>query len=173
MTLSPPIISLAPMMQRTDRHFRYMLRLITKRTLLYTEMVTAGAILHGDADFHLAYSHSEHPLALQLGGDDTEKRARCARQLCVMDMTKLTSMLVVRATVQRDAFGAVLTYARNRAGLCHEMHEASGLPVTVKHRISVDELDHYDHINVLLMWSQNPLCDSLCTRESLAEGFKP
>ena len=58
------------MMKRTDRHFRYLVRLISRNALLYTEMVTTGAILHGDRDRHLAYDPIEHPIALQLGGDD-------------------------------------------------------------------------------------------------------
>src|ERR1044071_691348 len=82
MTASPPPphrLSVAPMMDWTDRHDRYFLRLISKRTRLYTEMVTTGAILHGDKARHLDFSKEEHPLALQLGGSEPEQLAECAR----------------------------------------------------------------------------------------------
>ena len=71
-------VSVAPMMKRTDRHFRYLMRQISKRALLYTEMVTTGAILRGDRDRHLRYSEVEHPIALQLGGDDPSALRTCA-----------------------------------------------------------------------------------------------
>lgn len=177
MTLSPPIISLAPMMQRTDRHFRYMLRLITKRTLLYTEMVTAGAILHGDADFHLAYSHSEHPLALQLGGDDPEKLARCARQALRYGYDEVNLNVGCPSDrVQRGAFGAVLMRTPEIVRDCvTRMHEASGLPVTVKHRIGVDELDHYDHMKRFVdVVSESPCVRfSVHARKAWLKGLSP
>ena len=72
-------LSVAPMMDRTDRHFRYLMRQITRKTLLYTEMVTIPAIINGDRAKLLDFSPEEHPLALQIGGDDPEKAAECAR----------------------------------------------------------------------------------------------
>ena len=75
--VTPPL-SVAPMMQRTDRHFRRMMRLITRETLLYTEMVTTGAVLHGDRERLLGYDEVEHPIALQLGGDDPKASASAA-----------------------------------------------------------------------------------------------
>lgn len=72
-------LSVAPMMDRTDRHYRWFLRRITRHTLLYTEMVTAAAILHGDRDHLLGFSPEEGPIALQLGGDDPRALAECAR----------------------------------------------------------------------------------------------
>ena len=72
-------LSVAPMMDRTDRHFRYIMRQMTKHTLLYTEMVTTGAVLHGERDRIIGYNPIEKPLALQLGGDDPKALAECAR----------------------------------------------------------------------------------------------
>ena len=72
-------LSVAPMMDWTDRHFRYFARLISRRTLLYTEMVTTGALIHGDRQRFLRFDHAEHPLALQLGGSDPLAMAECAR----------------------------------------------------------------------------------------------
>lgn len=94
MTLSEPLISkqergdrihtypisIAPMMDRTDRHYRYFMRQITQRTLLYTEMVTSAAIKHGDKDYLLSFSPEENPLALQVGGDNPQDLAECARK---------------------------------------------------------------------------------------------
>ena len=76
--VTPPL-SIAPMMDRTDRHYRYFMRLITKHTLLYTEMVTVQSIIHGNRDRLLGYDSIEHPIALQLGGDDPNLLAQCAR----------------------------------------------------------------------------------------------
>ncbi len=83
--------SIAPMLDWTDRHYRYFARLMSSQTLLYTEMVTTGAILHGKGDY-LAYNQEEHPLALQLGGSNVEDLARCAEIARQRGMTKLTSM---------------------------------------------------------------------------------
>ena len=72
-------MSIAPMMDRTDRHYRYMMRKITKKTLLYTEMITAKAILHGKRELLLGYDSSEHPISLQIGGDNPKEMAECAK----------------------------------------------------------------------------------------------
>src|SRR4029450_8789000 len=72
-------LSIAPMMERTDRHYRYFMRQITRRTLLYTEMITTAAILRGPREKLLDFSAQEYPLALQLGGDDPRQLAECAR----------------------------------------------------------------------------------------------
>ncbi|MCB1736870.1 MAG: tRNA-dihydrouridine synthase, partial [Gammaproteobacteria bacterium] len=71
--------SVAPMLDWTDRHCRYFLRLLSRHTLLYTEMITTGALLHGDAARHLGFDESEHPVAVQLGGSDPAELAECAR----------------------------------------------------------------------------------------------
>ena len=76
---SPRRLSVAPMMDVTDRHCRYFLRQITHRTMLYTEMITTGALMHGDAERHLRFHPEEHPVALQLGGSEPDDLARCAR----------------------------------------------------------------------------------------------
>ena len=72
-------LSIAPMMDRTDRHFRYFMRQITRRTLLYTEMVTSPAIIHGDRKHLLGFSPAEKPLVLQVGGDNPKELIECAR----------------------------------------------------------------------------------------------
>ena len=144
-----PPLSVAPMMQRTDRHFRVFLRQLTRHTLLYTEMVHSGAILRGDTQQHLGFDPVEHPLALQLGGDDPEALAAAAR-VAVDDFGYDEVNLNVGCPsdkVQQGRFGAVLMKDPERVARCVEaMREAVAVPVTVKHRIGVDELDHYDHM---------------------------
>lgn len=93
------------MLDWTDRHCRYFLRQLSRHTLLYTEMVTTGAIIHGKGDY-LAYSEEEHPVALQLGGSDPAALAQCAKLPKNAAMTRLTSTSVVRPTVCKTACSA-------------------------------------------------------------------
>lgn len=134
------------MMERTDRHYRYMMRLVTRRTLLYTEMITTGAILNGDRARHLDFSACEEPLALQLGGDEPEALAQCARiaQDWGYDEVNL-NVGCPSSRVQRGSFGASLMARPDTVRRCVEaMRQACDLPVTVKHRIGIDDLDRYE-----------------------------
>ncbi len=139
-------LSVAPMMDRTDRHFRWFLRRITRHTLLYTEMVTAQAILNGDRDYLLGFSPEEGPLALQLGGDDPRALAECARiaQDFGYDEVNL-NVGCPSDRVQSGRFGACLMARPEYVADCvAEMRAATDLPVTVKHRIGIDDLDRYE-----------------------------
>ncbi|MEE2755010.1 MAG: tRNA dihydrouridine(20/20a) synthase DusA [Myxococcota bacterium] len=139
-------VSVAPMMKRTDRHFRYLMRQISKRTLLYTEMVTTGAILHGDRDRHLRYSEIEHPLALQLGGDDPVALRECALIAENLGYDEVNINVGCPSDrVQKGRFGACLMAEPERvADAVAEMRAAVSIPVTVKHRIGIDDLDRYE-----------------------------
>jgi tRNA-dihydrouridine synthase A len=136
------------MMDWTDRHCRYFHRLITGGALLYTEMVTTGALLHGDQARHLDFSDEEHPVALQLGGSEPEELAACARlaQAWGYDEVNLNCGCPSER-VQRGAFGACLM---REAALVRDsvaaMRDACELPVTVKHRIGVDRVESYDFV---------------------------
>ena len=102
-------LSIAPMMDWTDRHYRYFMRQLTKRTLLYTEMVTTGALLHGDTARHLDFSPEELPLALQLGGDDPGELAECARLAETWGYSEVNlNVGCPSSRVQRGNFGACL-----------------------------------------------------------------
>lgn len=141
-------ISIAPMMKRTDRHFRYFMRLISSKTLLYTEMVTTGAILHGDREQYLDFDASEHPISLQLGGDDPEELVLCAKvaQEWGYDEVNL-NVGCPSDRVQSGNFGACLMKTPEVvARAVAAMRDAVDIEVTVKHRIGVDELDDYDHM---------------------------
>jgi tRNA-dihydrouridine synthase A len=138
------------MMDWTDRHCRFFHRLITRRTRLYTEMVTTGALVHGDQPRHLDFDPAEHPVALQLGGSEPEDLAACAKlaQRRGYDEINLNCGCPSER-VQRGAFGACLMAepALVRDGVA-AMRDAVGdaLPVTVKHRIGIDKGESYEFV---------------------------
>jgi tRNA-dihydrouridine synthase A len=134
------------MMDWTDRHYRYFMRQLTQRTLLYTEMITTGAILHGDQARHLDFSELEHPLALQLGGDDPEALAQCAKLAETWGYDEVNLNVGCPSNrVQNGNFGACLMAQPERVRDCvHAMRERTRLPITVKHRIGIDDLDRYE-----------------------------
>jgi tRNA-dihydrouridine synthase A len=138
-------ISVAPMMDWTDRHDRYFLRLISRQTLLYTEMVTTGAIIHGDAVRHLRYNDGEHPVALQLGGSDPDDLARAceiANEYAYDEINLNCGCPSDR--VQNGAFGACLMATPETVAACvKSMIAASDAPVTVKNRIGIDDQEDY------------------------------
>ena len=139
-------ISVAPMMDRTDRHFRFLLRLISRHTLLYTEMVTTGALLYGDQGRHLNFSEEEHPISLQLGGDDPQALAQCAQLAEQWGYDEVNLNVGCPSNrVQSGRFGACLMLRPERvAEAVVAMKQATHLPVTVKHRIGVDDVDQYE-----------------------------
>ena len=141
-------LSVAPMMDWTDRHCRFFHRLLTRRALLYTEMVTAGALLHGDVARHLRFNDEEHPLALQLGGSDPVELAQCARLGADWGYNEINlNCGCPSERVQRGAFGACLMAEPRLVADCVKaMIDAVALPVTVKHRIGIDRTESYDFV---------------------------
>ncbi len=137
------VISVAPMMEWTDRHCRYFLRQISRQALLYTEMVTTGAILHGDRARLLAYDPSEHPLAIQLGGSDPADLAECARIAESLGFDEVNLNVGCPSDrVQSGRFGACLMAEPALVARCMEaMRTAVSIPVTVKSRIGIDDQD--------------------------------
>ncbi len=136
------------MMDWTDRHCRFFHRLLTKRTRLYTEMVTSGALMHGNVPRHLDFNAEEHPLALQLGGSEPAQLAHCARlaQQWGYDEVNLNCGCPSER-VQRGAFGACLMNEPQLVADCVKaMRDAVTLPVTVKHRIGVDKTENYGFV---------------------------
>ena len=133
------------MMDWTDRHCRVFHRLLTRRTRLYTEMVTTGALLHGDVARHLDFSAAEHPLALQLGGSEPAELAHCAKlaEQWGYDEVNLNCGCPSER-VQRGAFGACLMAEPALvADGVKAMRDAVGIPVTVKHRVGIDRGEDY------------------------------
>ena len=148
---SPPHrwrLSVAPMMDWTDKHCRFLHRLLTRRALLYTEMVTTGALLHGDVARHLQFNMDEHPVALQLGGSEPADLARCARigQDWGYDEINLNCGCPSER-VQRGAFGACLMNEPALVSDCVKaMVDTVNIPVTVKHRIGIDKGEDYEFV---------------------------
>ena len=130
------------MLDRTDRHYRYLARLLTKRALLYTEMITTGAILKGDTFYQLRYNPEEHPVALQLGGSNPEELRECARIATDYGYDEINLNLGCPSPrVQNGMFGACLMTKPELVAECvNAMQQAVDIPVTVKHRIGIDDM---------------------------------
>ncbi|CDH45808.1 tRNA dihydrouridine(20/20a) synthase DusA [Candidatus Contendibacter odensensis] len=139
------LISVAPMLDWTDRHCRMFLRLLTRHTLLYTEMVTTGAVLHGHRERLLNYDSAEHPLALQLGGSHPADLARCARIAADLDYDEVNLNVGCPSDrVQSGRFGACLMAEPDLVADCvAAMRAAVDIPITVKTRIGIDDRDSY------------------------------
>ncbi len=138
-------LSVAPMMDLTDRHCRFLLRLVAPKVLLYTEMISTGALIHGDVQRHLAFHPSEKPLALQLGGAEPEDMAACARLAEARGFDEVNINVGCPSDrVQHARFGAALMAEPERIAACvSAMRATSPLPVTVKTRIGIDDHDDY------------------------------
>jgi tRNA-dihydrouridine synthase A len=146
--LTPPLsrrFCVAPMMDWTDRHCRYFLRQFTRHALLYTEMVTTGALLHGDAASHLDFDAAEQPLALQLGGSEPEEFARAAKLGEAWGYREINlNCGCPSERVQRGAFGACLMAEPELVADCvRALRAAVRIPVTVKHRLGLDRNTDY------------------------------
>ncbi|NKB55646.1 MAG: tRNA dihydrouridine(20/20a) synthase DusA [Alphaproteobacteria bacterium] len=170
-------LSVAPMMEWTDRHERYFLRLLSRRTLLYTEMVTTGALLHGDAARHLQFDAAEHPVALQLGGADPVALAECAAMGDVWGYDEINLNVGCPSDrVQAARFGACLmaepTLVRDAVAA---MREATAKPVTVKSRIGVDDRDSYDDLRDFIACVADGGCETFVihARKALLSGLSP
>ena len=140
-----PVVSVAPMMDYTDRHFRYFFRQISRRTLLYSEMITSSAIIHGDRDLLLAFDPIEHPISLQLGGDNPEEIARAIEIAEGYGYDEYNLNVGCPSNrVQNGNFGACLMADPPRvAEIARAMQGATTKPVTIKHRIGIDGRESY------------------------------
>ena len=135
-------------MDCTDRHFRYLVRLVTRHTLLYTEMVTSAALVHGRQDHLLDFAEEEHPIALQLGGSDPQELGRCVRLAADRGFDEINLNVGCPSDrVRKGRFGACLMAEPEVVAACVEaMIGAGGLPVTVKTRIGIDDRDRYEDL---------------------------
>lgn len=144
-------LSVAPMLDWTDRHCRYFLRLLSSHAVLYTEMVTTGAILYGKGDY-LSYNDAEHPLVLQLGGSNVKDMVECAKIAEQYGYDEININAGCPSDrVQNGRFGACLMAEPNLVAECvSEMQAATKLPVTVKSRIGIDDLDSYEFLHTFV-----------------------
>lgn len=173
-----PRFSVAPMLDVTDRHFRHFLRLVSQRTLLYTEMVTTGALLHGDnPQRFLDYSDIEHPLALQLGGSNPDELARCAELAARWGYDEINLNVGCPSDrVQNNLMGACLMGYPERVAQCLQaMQTATHLPVTVKCRIGIDDQDEDADLEAFIQQQQQAGCRIfiLHARKAWLQGLSP
>jgi tRNA-dihydrouridine synthase A len=145
---NPWQMSVAPMMDWTDRHCRYFHRLLSRHALLYTEMVTTGALMHGDVPRHLRFNAEEQPVALQLGGSEPADLAHCAKLGQDWGYREINlNCGCPSERVQRGAFGACLMAEPQLVADCVKaMVDVADVPVTVKHRIGIDKAESYEFV---------------------------
>lgn len=141
-------LSVAPMLDWTDRHYRYFARQLTHHAYLYSEMVTTGALLYGNTDHFLAFSPEEHPIALQLGGSKPEDLAKCAQLAETYGYDEVNlNCGCPSPRVQKGAFGAGLMLASGLVADCLKaMQDACSMEVTLKHRIGIDKEERYEFV---------------------------
>jgi len=170
-------LSVAPMMDCTDRFDRYFLRLISPQVLLYTEMITTGAILHGDRDRHLSFHGAEHPVAAQLGGSDPDDLARAAEIAAGYGYDEINLNVGCPSDrVQSGRFGACLMQEPELVADCvRAMRAAVSIPVTVKSRIGVDDQDDYDDLKHFVETVAAADCETFIVhaRKAWLSGLRP
>ncbi|WP_444934938.1 tRNA dihydrouridine(20/20a) synthase DusA [Microbulbifer sp. JTAC008] len=167
----------APLLDWSDRHCRYMWRLLSKHARLYSEMVTTGAILHGDQQRHLQFDAAEQPVALQLGGSDPQELAECARIAEEWGYSEINLNCGCPSDrVQSGRFGACLMAEPDvvAAGLT-AMREAVSIPVTVKHRIGIDDMEDYPGLTRFVEAQANAGVDTFIVhaRKAWLKGLSP
>ena len=170
-------VSVAPMMDCTNRHYRQFMRLITRHTLLYSEMVTTGAVIHGDRDHLLAFGAEEHPVALQLGGSDPKALALSAKiaEDFAYDEVNL-NVGCPSSRVQAGRFGACLMKDPVLVADCFAaMQDAVSIPVTVKTRTGVDEFDSFAHLQQFVETVAKAGCQTFIihARKAWLKGLSP
>ena len=169
--------AIAPMMEWTDRHCRAFHRVLTRRALLYTEMITTGAVLRGDRARLLAFAPAEHPVAVQLGGSDPRALAECARICADMGYDEINLNVGCPSDrVQEGRFGACLMAEPALVGDCvAAMKSAVGIPVTVKCRIGIDSQDPEESLDTLTRAVTGAGVDALIVhaRKAWLDGLSP
>lgn len=175
--LPAKVVSVAPMLDWTDRHCRHFHRLLSRHALLYTEMVTTGALIHGDVERHLRFGVDEHPVALQLGGSEPADLAHCARlgEEWGYDEINLNCGCPSER-VQRGAFGACLMAEPALvADGVKAMVDRVDIPVTVKHRIGIDRQESYAFVRDFVGTVSEAGCDGFIVhaRNAWLKGLSP
>ena len=170
-------VSVAPMMDCTDRHDRFLLRLISKNVMLYTEMIATKSAIHGDRKKILAYSSEEKPLALQVGGSDKKELAEVAKIAESMGYDEININLGCPSKkVQKNKFGACLMKEPDLVAECiNEMTNSCKIPVTAKTRIGFDDTEDFDYLNKFILKMKEAGCKTffLHARKAILKGLSP
>jgi tRNA-dihydrouridine synthase A len=165
------------MMDWTDRHCRYFLRQVSSRARLYTEMITTGALVHGDVERHLGYSPQEHPLALQLGGSEPEQLAQCSKVGEAYGYDEINLNIGCPSErVQKGAFGACLMAEPQLVADCvAAIRAAVSVPVTLKHRVGIDRAEHYEFVRDFVATVSRAGCKTFIVhaRNAVLKGLSP
>lgn len=168
---------IAPMMDRTDRHCRYFHRVLTKKSHLYTEMIHSNAIINGDTDTLLAFNPKEHPLALQLGGSDPYILAEASEISKAFGYKEINlNVGCPSSKVQKGRFGAVLMKEPKLVAECiKKMKNTVNIPITVKCRIGVDDMDEQKHLDAFISEVYNAGCETFIihARKAWLKGLSP
>jgi tRNA-dihydrouridine synthase A len=177
MTMLDHSLCTAPMMDWSDRHCRYFFRQLSRHAVLYTEMVTTGALIHGDVERHLRFDAAEHPVALQLGGSDPAELAQCARlgEQYGYDEINLNCGCPSER-VQHGAFGACLMAEPQLVADCMKaMRDAVSIPVTVKHRLGIDAIEAYEFVRDFVATVADAGCETFLVhaRNAVLKGLSP
>ncbi len=165
------------MLDKTDRHYRYLARLLTKHALLYTEMITTGAILKGDTPYRLRYHPAEHPIALQLGGSNPEELRECTRIAADYGYDEINlNVGCPSARAQNGTFGACLMAKPGLVAECvNGMRQAADIPVTVKHRIGINNMDSSEALLEFITTVADTGCKTFIVhaRKAWLQGLSP
>jgi tRNA-dihydrouridine synthase A len=170
-------LCVAPMMDWTDRHCRYFLRQVSSQAFLYTEMITTGALLHGDVERHLAFSPEEHPVGVQLGGSEPEDLAHCAKLAEDYGYDEVNLNIGCPSErVQRGAFGACLMAEPELVADCvRAIRETVNVPVTVKHRLGLDKVEDFSFVETFVRKVSEAGCSTFIVhaRNAVLKGLSP
>ena len=170
-------ISVAPMMDCTDRHDRFFLRLISKNVMLYSEMVATKSAIYGDREKILGFRNEEQPVALQVGGSDKKELAQVAKLAEEYNYKEINLNLGCPSKkVQKNSFGACLMKEPNLVAEClNEMVNACNIPVTAKTRIGVDDIEDFDYLNKFVNKIKEAGCKTIIlhARKAILKGLTP
>src|SRR5690242_18086853 len=165
------------MMDWSDRHYRYFMRQIAAQARVYTEMITTGALIHGDVEHHLAFSPQEHPIALQLGGSEPDDLVHGAQLGARYGYDEINlNCGCPSERVQKGAFGACLMAEPQLVADCVKaMRDAVAIDVTVKHRIGIDQIDSYDFVRDFVGTVAAAGCQTFVVhaRNAILKGLSP
>ena len=169
--------TVAPMMDWTDKHCRYFHRILSQDAVLYTEMVTTGALIHADADRFLCYNKEEQPLALQLGGSNAAELAQCSKMAEDYGYNEVNLNVGCPSDrVQNNMIGACLmAHPQIVADCLEQMQAAVDIPVTIKHRLGIDDMDSYDALKQFVETVHQSGCKVFIihARKAILQGLSP
>jgi len=170
-------LSIAPMMDHTDKHFRYLMRLLTKHSILYTEMITTGALIHGNRKKFLDFNPEEHPIAIQLGGNCPKELSKCAQMAENEGYDEVNLNLGCPShRVQNGRFGACLMTEKELVAECvNDISSNIKIPVSIKTRIGIDNYDTYDFLKEFIDTVSLAGCRTFIihARKAILKGLSP